>query len=78
MEKAEEILKSKAVPHEVFFTREKGHALRLTKEILSGTNQDTRVIAVGGDGTINEMINGAIDFLTLSSAPLRLDPAMIM
>ncbi|TKH13389.1 hypothetical protein FC678_07585 [Peribacillus simplex] len=45
--KAKEILKSKAVPHEVFFTREKGHALRLTKEILSGTNQDTRVIAVG-------------------------------
>ncbi|MBO0996158.1 diacylglycerol kinase family lipid kinase [Bacillus sp. SD075] len=60
--KAEEILKSKAVPHEVFFTREKGHALRLTKEILSGTNLDTRMIAVGGDGTINEMINAAIDF----------------
>lgn len=60
--KAEKILQSKAVPHEVFFTREKGHALRLTKEILSGTKQDTRMIAVGGDGTINEMINGAIGF----------------
>lgn len=31
-----------------------------------------------GDGTINEMINGAIGFPTLSSAPLRLDPEMIM
>ncbi|CAH0125558.1 Putative lipid kinase YtlR [Peribacillus sp. Bi96] len=60
--KAEEMLKSQGVPYEVFFTREKGHALRLTKEILSGTNQETRVIAVGGDGTINEMVNGAIRF----------------
>lgn len=60
--KAEKILQSKAVPHEVFFTREKGHALRLTKGILSGTKHDTRMIAVGGDGTINEMINGAIGF----------------
>ncbi|MBR8644104.1 hypothetical protein KEH51_03605 [[Brevibacterium] frigoritolerans] len=50
----------------------------MTKEILSGTKHDTRMIAVGGDGTINEMINGAIGFPTLSSAPLRLDPAMIM
>lgn len=60
--KAEKILQSKAVPHEVFFTREKGHALRLAKEILSGTKHDTRMIAVGRDGTINEMINGAIGF----------------
>ncbi|MGM0885585.1 MAG: diacylglycerol kinase family protein [Bacillota bacterium] len=72
------MLQSKAVPHEVFFTREKGHALRLTKEILSGTNQDTRMIAVGGDGTINEMIYGAIGFPHAIIAPLRLDPAMIM
>ncbi|WP_374116849.1 hypothetical protein [Peribacillus frigoritolerans] len=26
----------------------------MAKEILSGTKHDTRMIAVGGDGTINE------------------------
>ncbi|MGG0410693.1 diacylglycerol kinase family protein [Peribacillus simplex] len=37
--KAGEILKSKAIPHEGFFTREKGHALRLTKEIPWGESE---------------------------------------
>lgn len=60
--KVEEILKSEDVPYEVFFTKEKGHALRLTKEILSQTNQKTRMIAVGGDGTLHELVNGAAEF----------------
>lgn len=46
--KVEKVLKSNAVHHEVFFTEEKGHASRLTAEILSGTDRDTRIIAVGG------------------------------
>ncbi|WP_340371865.1 diacylglycerol kinase family protein [Peribacillus sp. FSL E2-0218] len=60
--KVEKVLKSNAVHHEVFFTEEKGHASRLTAEILSGTDRDTRIIAVGGDGTINEMLKGALPF----------------
>ncbi|PJN88030.1 diacylglycerol kinase [Bacillus sp. mrc49] len=61
-EKVEKVLKSNGVHHEVFFTEEKGHASRLTAEILSGTDRDTRIIAVGGDGTINEMLKGALPF----------------
>lgn len=60
--KVEKVLKSNGVHHEVFFTEEKGQASRLTAEILSGTDRDTRIIAVGGDGTINEMLKGALPF----------------
>ena len=60
--KAEVILTSENVPFEVFFTEAKGQALRWTKEILSQTNQKTRIISVGGDGTLHEVINGAAAF----------------
>ncbi|MGE7604620.1 diacylglycerol/lipid kinase family protein [Peribacillus sp. NPDC097675] len=61
-EKAEDILISENVSYEVFFTEAKGQALRWTKEILMQTNQKTRIIAVGGDGTLHEVINGAAAF----------------
>ena len=60
--KVEKALESNGVHHAVFFTEEKGHASRLTEEILSGTDRDTRIIAVGGDGTINEVLKGALPF----------------
>jgi len=45
--------------HEIVFTREKGHATELAQEAV---NQDFEmVVAVGGDGTINEIGRGLID-----------------
>lgn len=42
--------------YEIFFTKEKKHAISLTQDCLK--NNFERIIAVGGDGTFNEVVNG--------------------
>jgi len=39
-----------------FFTEHRGHAIELTKKYLS--NGFRKIIVVGGDGTLNEVVNG--------------------
>jgi len=55
----ENILRSKKVDYEFHFTQEPMHATELVKEI--GKRFDV-LVSVGGDGTINEVINGVPDF----------------
>ncbi len=44
------------IPYEHFFTEKRGHAISLTKELaLEGKRN---FVVVGGDGTLNEVING--------------------
>lgn len=47
------VLTKKALPHEIYFTKAKGNA----KEIAAEFRGDT-LIAVGGDGTFHEVLNG--------------------
>ncbi len=54
----ENILRTKKVEYEFHFTQEPMHATELVKEI--GSKFDV-IVAVGGDGTINEVINGVPD-----------------
>lgn len=54
----ENILRTKKVEYEFHFTQEPRHATELVKEI--GDKFDV-LVSVGGDGTINEVINGAPD-----------------
>ena len=50
------VLDRRSVPHDLLTTAKPGHAARLAKEAaLEGA---TAVIAVGGDGTVNEVANG--------------------
>ena len=54
----ERLLLDRKAEYEFHFTKEKGHATELVKEVGSGFDV---VVSVGGDGTINEIVNGMPD-----------------
>ncbi|NHZ87344.1 MAG: YegS/Rv2252/BmrU family lipid kinase [Planctomycetia bacterium] len=54
----ENILRAKKIEYEFHFTQEPRHATDLVKEI---GNKFDIIVAVGGDGTINEVIDGVPD-----------------
>ena len=53
-----ERLKEKKIHHELSITKHPLHAIELTKEAIKKGFRT--IIAVGGDGTINEVVNGII------------------
>lgn len=66
----EEQLSRLSVPHEVFYTREAGDAQRITEQTAQD-GEPARIYACGGDGTLNEVVNGAAgrDFLAVTNVP---------
>jgi YegS/Rv2252/BmrU family lipid kinase len=53
-----QLLNQYNVPFQVIFTERKGHAIELTCEYLSKGIR--KIITVGGDGTLNEVVNGVM------------------
>ncbi|MFA6866798.1 MAG: acylglycerol kinase family protein, partial [Clostridia bacterium] len=58
----ETILIGKKTEYEVLRTTHPGHASELTKEICDKNDENSTIIALGGDGTYNEILNGITDF----------------
>ncbi len=54
----ERLMREHKTEYEFHFTKERGHATELVKEV--GSDFDV-VVSVGGDGTINEIVNGMPD-----------------
>lgn len=59
----EKVLQERNIEYKTFFTEYKGHAALLSASITADLPADTslRLIAVGGDGTIQEILSGVKD-----------------
>jgi len=54
-----ELLRRHGIPFDHVFTERTGHAIELAKEATEAGYEV--VVAVGGDGTVNEVVNGIVD-----------------
>ena len=57
-----EIIEKKQIPYKAYIPEYPGHATKIAEEISLMQDNDIRLVVVGGDGTINEVLNGIKDF----------------
>ena len=55
------LLKKNKLPYQVFFTDGAGSAT-LHARVITSRKEEVMLVAVGGDGTANEVLNGICDF----------------
>ena len=57
----QEVLNSQGVSYNSYFTGYRGHAVSLAAQITSKAVSPVTLVAVGGDGTIQEVLTGIQD-----------------
>ncbi|WP_462411273.1 diacylglycerol/lipid kinase family protein [Neobacillus sp. Marseille-QA0830] len=69
--KIESLLKSRGIPFMALLTEYPGHAKKLAGQIAAADGHEMVVVAVGGDGTLHEAMNGIVNFehVTLGFIP---------
>ncbi|WP_160724042.1 diacylglycerol/lipid kinase family protein [Bacillus sp. USDA818B3_A] len=69
--KVEEVLVREGIYYLTFFTEFSGHAKKLAQQIAEQNEQEKLIVAVGGDGTIHEVLNGIAGYqnITLGFIP---------
>ncbi|MBQ0052357.1 MAG: diacylglycerol kinase family lipid kinase [Treponema sp.] len=55
------LLKEKNVEYKAHITQYQGHASEIARELSSGS-ETVNLIVIGGDGAVNEVVNGIADF----------------
>lgn len=55
------ILDKNNIDYQIFETNYQRHAIKLTKDIINSTTSKIRIIGVGGDGTLNEIIQSSVN-----------------
>ena len=70
-EQSEEKIRNLGVPHEIVRTKQAGDARRIARA-MAELGEDIRIYACGGDGTLNEVVNGAAGFdnAAVSNVPI--------
>ena len=56
------LMKEKGIEYKAYATSYVGHGAELASKVCALPDDDIRLIVVGGDGTINEVLNGITDF----------------
>ena len=56
------VLEERQIPYIMHETKYAGHAIEISRKIVKNEEAPVKIVVLGGDGTFNEVINGARDF----------------